>query len=338
MSANKLQKERYYKLDECFRNTMHKWSLQLLLEAVNKWLTEKDKPGISKRTLQDDINFLKEVESAPIISYKEGRLNYFRYSDPSFTIKDKPISKVDEKNIRKAVNILRQLKGLSVADDLADTIQRLEQKTELDNELTSALLQFEQNTHYTGNEWFSDTYEFLLQQKVMKLSYRPFGAEEPFTVHVHPYLLKQYNQRWFLVGLCEEYKSIGTYPLDRFTDTRVSNSPFIKDTSFDAAMYDKYLLGVTIPPNAKPEKLILEFSPQRAKYFITKPFGYIEKTEILNSGNIQLTLTMIINQELEAAILQYGKDVSVISPIHLRRRIMKILKEAIDNYTDRDGD
>ena len=333
MSAIKLQKDRYFKIDECFRNSMQKWSLLLLLSTINQWLNDEGYNGISKRTLQDDLKYLKEVENAPIILYKEGKQNYFKYEDASFSIRDKPVSKQDEKNIRKAVNILRQLKGLSVADDLADTIQRLEQKTELDNELTSAVLQFEQNQHYAGNEWFSDTYEFLLQQKVMKLSYRPFNAAESFTIHVHPYLLKQFNGRWFLIGRTEEYNSIGTYPLDRFVDARVSNLPFIKDTSFDAAVYDKYLLGVTIPPNAKPEKIVLDFLPQRAKYFLTKPFAVIEKTETLKNNNVQVTLSMIINQELEAAILHYGKDVLVIEPESLKNKIFGILKEATDNYT-----
>ena len=201
------------------------------------------------------------------------------------------------------------------------------------NELTSNTLQFEQNEHYSDNEWFSDTYEFLLQQKVMKLSYKPFDAVESFTVYVHPYLLKQFNGRWFLIGRTEEYNSIGTYPLDRFVDARVSNIPFLKDNSFDAAVYDKYLLGVTIPPNAKPESIILEFLPQRAKYFLTKPFGFIEKTETLKNNNVRVSFTMIINQELEAAILQYGKDVIVISPNILKNKIRDILKMGLENYS-----
>ena len=41
---------------------------------------------------------------------------------------------------------------------------------------------------------------------------------------------------------------------------------------------------------------------------------------------------MIINQELEAAILQYGKDVSVIAPESLKNKISEILKEALNNY------
>ena len=120
--------------------------------------------------------------------------------------------------------------------------------------------------------------------------------------------------------------------MDRFVYARVSNIPFLKDTSFDAAVYDKYLLGVTIPPNAKPEKIVLAFLPQRAKYFLTKPFGLIEKTETLKNNNVQVTMSMIINQELVAAILQYGKDVSVIAPESLKNKISEILKEALNNY------
>jgi predicted DNA-binding transcriptional regulator YafY len=44
---------------------------------------------------------------------------------------------------------------------------------------------------------------------------------------------------------------------------------------------------------------------------------------------MQVTLPMIIKQELEAAILQYGKDVEVVAPLHLRTKISEILKEAV---------
>ena len=91
-------------------------------------------------------------------------------------------------------------------------------------------------------------------------------------------------------------------------------------------------MGVTIPPNAKPEKITLEFLHQRAKYFLTKPFGLIEKNETLKNNNVQVTLTMIINQELEAAILQYGKDVIVIAPDILKNKIRDILKMGLCNY------
>lgn len=332
MAADKLQKERYYKLDECFRNTMRKWSHPLLLDTINQYLADSGKAGIKLRSLQEDIKYLKEVEGAPIESYREGKKHFFRYKDPDFSIRDKPLSKEDEKNLRKAINILRHLTGLSIADELADTIQRLEHKVELDNELTSNTLQFEQNLHYTGREWFGDVYELLLHQKVIRLSYQPFEAGEPLTFHVHPYLLKQYNQRWFLIGWCQEHAAIGTYPLDRFVDARVNNIPFEKHAGFNPDFYDKYLLGVTVPANAIPEKLVLEFSSKRAKYFLTKPFGIIENTAPAKTGHIQVTLTMIINQELEAAILQYGKDVTVVEPLSLRERIIGILSEGLGNY------
>ena len=75
------------------------------------------------------------------------------------------------------------------------------------------------------------------------------------------------------------------------------------------------------------------FNPKRAKYFITKPFGNIEFEQTLENGNVEITLTMFINLELEAAILQFGKDVIVQEPKHLRNKIAEILNEACKNYT-----
>ncbi len=332
MSANKLQKERYYLLDACFRNNMKKWTLEALLNAVNNWLLQNNKQGISKRTLQDDIRYLIEVEDAPVEKYKIEKSNYFKYSNPNFSIKEKQLSKPDQNNIRKAVNILRQLKGLGIADELAETIQKLEQKVELDTELSSNNLQFEQNLHYTGKEWFSDMYEFLLHKKVMKLTYRPFNLTENIILQIHPYLLKQYNQRWFLIGWCEEYKNLGTYALDRIFDTKVSNLSFFEEPSFEPEMYDKYLLGVSIPPNAKPEILELIFSAARSNYFQTKPFGKIDKIELMDNGFVRYTLKMIINRELEAAIMQYGSDLTVIKPLNLRTKIISTLTDGLKNY------
>lgn len=332
MAANKLQKDRYYFLDACFRNNQKRWSLDLLLQTINDWLVSNGMQGISKRTLQDDIKYLVEVEDAPIEKYKIEKANYFKYADTNFSIKETKLSKNDENNIRKAVNILRQLKGLSIADELSDTIQRLEQKVELDGELSSNTLQFEQNIYYTGKEWFADLYEFLLHKKVLKLNYRPFEATENIILQIHPYLLKQYNQRWFLIGWCTEHKNIGTYALDRIIDARVSNEPFFMDKNFDIEVYNKYLIGVTIPKNPLPEELELIFSAKRAKYFLTKPFGEITNTKVLKSGKVKYTLKLIINNELIAAILQFGSDVEVLKPLTLRNSIIEILKKGVTNY------
>lgn len=333
MPAIKLHKERYYKLDECFRNTKMRWSLKNLLEAINSWLNENFLEGISKRTLQDDIKYLKEVEAAPIIMYKEGNSNYFKYEDSDFSIKEKPISNQDAENIRKAVNVLKQLRGLGIGDELADTIQKLEQKVELGSELSNSLIQFEHNKLYAGNAWLADIYNILSQEKVIKLTYKPFAADVPIFFHIHPYLLKQFNGRWYLIGWCEERAFIGVYPLDRFVDARVSSKSFIKNSKISSSLKKQHLFGVTIPTDSEPEKIILRFTPQRAAYFLTKPFATIEKTNVTADKSVEVTMTLFVNKELEAAILGFGSDVEVLSPSELRETIAISLRKAAEQYS-----
>ena len=75
---------------------------------------------------------------------------------------------------------------------------------------------------------------------------------------------------------------------------------------------------------------MLKFGSRRSKNFFLTNFR--SNTETLKNRNVQVFLTMIINQELEAAILQYGKDVCVIEPESLKNKISEILKEALNNY------
>ena len=95
---------------------------------------------------------------------------------------------------------------------------------------------------------------------------------------------------------------------------------------------NKYLIGVTIPKNPLPEELELVFSAKRAKYFLTKPFGEITNTKVLKSGKVKYTLKIIVNNELVAAILQFGSDVEVLKPLTLRNSIIEILKKGVANY------
>lgn len=332
MPAIKLHKERYYKLDECFRNTKVRWSLRSLLEAINNWLVENYLEGISKRTLQEDLKYLKEVESAPIIMYKDGNANFFKYEDPGFSIKEKPVSEQDADNIRKAVNVLKQLRGLGIGDELAETIQRLEQKVELGSELSKRFIQFEQNKLYAGNTWLADIYNILSQEKVIKLTYKPFAADVPMVFHIHPYLLKQFNGRWYLIGWCEERTFIGVYPLDRFVDARVSGKEFIKNSNISSSLKKEHLFGVTIPNGGNPEKVVLRFTPQRADYFLTKPFAPIVEKNINADKSVEVTMTLFLNRELEAAILGFGSDVEVLAPVGLKQTVAISLRKAAEQY------
>lgn len=50
---------RYQALNRCFRNPYREFTIDDLVEECNKALRRADKPDVSKRTVQNDINILE---------------------------------------------------------------------------------------------------------------------------------------------------------------------------------------------------------------------------------------------------------------------------------------
>jgi predicted DNA-binding transcriptional regulator YafY len=53
---------------------------------------------------------------------------------------------------------------------------------------------------------------------------------------------------------------------------------------------------------------------------------------IVDFDNHIIGISVIPNNELDALILSFGKDVEVLSPISYREKIQTIIKEAYDKY------
>ena len=72
---------------------------------------------------------------------------------------------------------------------------------------------------------------------------------------------------------------------------------------------------------------------QQAPYVESKPFHKSQKVEQrFRDGSIQLSLKVVINNELERLILGYGGHVEVIVPPEFRSRIAESIFKAASNY------
>ena len=68
-----------------------------------------------------------------------------------------------------------------------------------------------ENTNLIG-----ELFTAISQQQVVELHYHKFNApDEVLTANVHPYLLKEYNRRWFLICAAETDGKILNFGLER---------------------------------------------------------------------------------------------------------------------------
>lgn len=326
MSTNKHASFRYRTLNQCFCNRgRRKWTLDELTEAVSRQLQEDFGVDllVSKRTIQGDINIMRSGRprgfDAPIIC-KRGL--YF-YDDPNFSIEKIGLGRDELNLLHDAVGLLRQLPGMPQLPALEMLLKRVEGNTHLSN-LSPALIHFEINSSVQGLEWLGQIYRAIAEQQVLSFHYHPF-TEEPLDILLHSYLLKEWNNRWYVFGR-NERDQLWNLALDRIKYiSSLDNIIYRENDLFDPATWFDDIVGVSKPENAHAVDVEFEVSYLSSRYLETRPIHRSQRLVHLASGRYIFTLKVILNQELVNELLRYGNDLQVLKPLVLQERMEKRL-------------
>lgn len=332
MSTNKNAQLRYKILDECFSNQYEKFFIDDLVYLCSEKLSEyngKEKV-VSKRTILEDITFMKNVKgyNAPIETIKDQydqRKVYYRYSDTNFSIFKKELSNSEKESIKELLPILLRLKdvqGLKWVEDITSKVEII-----LDLSPQNKIIDFQDNTYLKGLDYLHKLYHYILKEKCLEITYKPFHKEEQ-KIKISPYYLKQYNGRWFLLGQLHSLNKLATLALDRIVSIEVIKESFIKNTiNFEEDYFDD-IIGVTNYQDKETEEVIIKLSENVIPYVKTKP---LHSSQRIIEGN-KLKLMVKLNPELKATILFFGKGMTVLKPESLRNEIKEILQEAVNQY------
>lgn len=335
MPVNKAARYRFEIIDECLRNTKKKWSKAELLRFVNRRLELHmgSETHISASQLRYDMESMQAEYGAPVEMYKVGRSYYYRYDDPEFSIKSLPVEEEDLVKLNNAVQLLQQLKGFTIADEMAEIVSRLESRYKYTNNNDTPVIAFESSPEMQGVENLEDIYHAIIRRNVLKISYQTFRAQEPRVWHIHPYLLKEYGHRWYLLGYTAEKENLGIFALDRMKDIKIAKQTFIPNNFMNAADYFRDVIGVTIMRDQKIEHIVLEFSAVIAPYIKTKPLHRSQQILQENEdGSLKMQMDVVINPELTSMLLSYGKNVKVIQPAYLAAEIKQAASDLLGQY------
>lgn len=334
MPANKNAQNRYLIIDQCLCRRNRCWTIQDILDAINKDYEETNGSGtgVSLRTLRGDLKNMRSLthHNAPIAYTPE--LGY-HYTDPEYSIFKSSLTSEDLMLLHQSLHTLKGLRGFGLADDLDELITRLERHVPSAGSSTAPILQLEIAPDYTGTPFLKPLYKAIREKNAVVLHYKPYRAAQVSHELVHPQLLKAYNGRWFLIALNEARGSHPqNYALDRITfidDSRLEFRP----AAIDFSSYFDSLIGVTIPENNPGvETIRLHISAGRAPYVRTKPLHKSQRVITDTDEGMEIELRLIINQELKTLLLSFGPDLRVIAPVALLNSLRQRLRKALSNY------
>lgn len=334
MSTNKNATIRYQALDKCFRNPGKRYYIEDLIDACNEALLDIDtnSTGVKRRQIYEDIKFMQDSKGfdAPIESIKDGRKAFYRYTDLNFSINSQPLNEQEAQQLKESLLTLSRFKGMPQFEWVEEMKARLEQSFHLKSE--DNILSFEENPFLTGREYIGDIYNAIVNKSVLKIVYKPFKSDTALDFELHPYHLKQYNNRWFLFGLNNEYKNLTNLALDRIQNISESSIQYIPNDGINFNEYFDDIIGVSVDNEKQTEKVVIKVDEEQLPYMISKPIHGSQKIKRNNEGVALVELKLQLNFELEALLLSFGEKIEVIEPEKLKSSIKKRIKTLNQKY------
>jgi predicted DNA-binding transcriptional regulator YafY len=315
---------RYQVLNKCLRNTYRDYTIDDLVDECNKALRRIDKPKVSKRTIQNDINILEADYGALLDeNLRIGKKRIYRYVDTNYTIPLFHINDEERNKLQEAIRILEYFEGEPMYDWARALLMQIEGGLFRDD--STPLVSFQSNPDLKGINLFKDLLQAIIKKRVLKIVYAPFGKDS-YCEKLYPYYLKQFNDRWYLIAQAVGYDTLGHYALDRIEHIEELLMPY-KESEVDFEEYFDDVIGVTVPEHIESEDVVMRIKNNRFNYIKTKPLHLSQRIISEEKDHTTISINVKINNELKALIHSFGPDIEVLSPLSLRADIMKNIRE-----------
>ena len=334
MPVNRNALIRYKTIDKCLQNRYRKWTLEDLIDACSDALYEYEgiDKGVSRRTVQADIQIMRSDKlgyNAPIIVVDK---KYYTYEDRDYSITNIPLSDQDLGMLSEAVAFMKQFQGFSHFRELDGMVQKLEDHIYAQKTHTEPVIDFEKNENLKGLEHLDPIYKAIIQKRAIRITYQSFKAQKANSFDFHPWLLKEFRNRWFVLGVKKKKEGVLNLALDRIIQLDSSEKMLVEDENFDAQCYFKDVIGVSVGKEQETEEVVFWVNRQHAPYVQTKPLHHSQKLIEADKLGMTFSIHVQLNFELEKELLGFGDGVKIISPNRLKRKIKDRLKGAIDLY------
>lgn len=293
---------------------------------------------VSRRTFQNDLALMRSDRlgyNAPIVVRDN---KYYEYEDPDYSITHLPLNDEGLDALNSALDILRQLQGFPQLASSIDIISKLNEQISRQTGSSAPAMDMEHVAGYKGAQFIGVIYDAVRKHQTLVIEYQSFKTRQPEALVVYPYLLKESRNRWFLI--CEKMTNrspqVNIFALDRIHSVKPDKEhPFRKYVDFDPEHFFDDTIGVTKQISDRARRVVIKVDRQQAPYVESKPFHKSQKVEQrFRDGSIQLSLKVVINNELERLILGYGGHAEVIAPPEFRARIAERVRIAAGKYND----
>ena len=198
------------------------------------------------------------------------------------------------------------------------------------------IIDIDDSSKFKGIHQIKDILLAIKKKKEITFIHEKYNEETEKPRTITPLRIKEYLNRWYVVGVPEGQDEIRTFGIDRITQLQTGKVSKVKRATFEKQI-DLFnnIVGLTYGNlKSKPEQVVLKIDNKQLKYLDSLPLHYTQSIDSNKNESFALvTYHLIPNYEFKIEVLKMNDAVEVLEPDWLRKEIINMLKESLANYT-----
>lgn len=274
--------------------------------------------SVSSKTVQRDIDYLRDELEAPIAFDREG--NGYRYSRSDYVLPFLPVDGNDLFSIGVAAQVFALFGGTPLARDLKACYERLARlmppAVRLRPEIVMEKLALRAPFRPVREETWQAASEAMQRGVALSIRYhRPGGPpEDPRTVRPYGFVLS--GRDWMMLAEDQGDGVVKTFYLARVESATLTQLRYAIPKSFDANVFFRDTFGLFVG-GGRPFRFRVRFSREVSDEIREQQWHPDQKMDTTPEGEVILELPARSIQEARRFVLTYGMDAEALSPPEL---------------------
>jgi predicted DNA-binding transcriptional regulator YafY len=316
MPINKKAYRRYKVIDACLRNKMRPFpTIQELIDAI----AEKLDIDTTVNTIQKDLAAMKLPQpdgfDAPI-QFNRRKMGY-EYTDPDFAISGVSLNSIDIDAIKEAIEIINAIGGSRVSEKFSHAVEKMlssvrEDLTPQDQE--RKIIQTDAVTDARGFEHFDLFFSACRERIPVNFTHYSYSKRKFQAITIHPVFLKEFENRWYVIGHSELHNQLRTFGFDRIYGPEALRKTFIETPAQLCGRYLNDVYGVFPLKDGEREQIVIHTNPLITNYFRAQKIHPSQHIEMNEYGDAVITFELIPSMELARLFMSYGNQLTVKEP------------------------
>lgn len=183
----------------------------------------------------------------------------------------------------------------------------------------------------SGLQYLPVVLEAMTDNHVITITYQGYWHLDANTIDVHPYCVKLFKQRWYLIAYCPLRDGIRTYSLDRIHAIERKETKFEMPDNFSPSVFFKNAYGVMMGGEV-PRDIKIRVKSFQANYLRSLPLHHSQQEVFKNMHYSIFTFHLSPEYDFLMELLSMGDEIEVIEPQGLREVMTEIIDRMYNQY------